>query len=1701
MINGKKLLAIMLVFTLTFSYFSIVTEVIATTDFISIFGNSSDTGNENVEFEAYLANEEKTSSAMISDVNNENLAIKLQLGVKNSGYLKDAKVEIKGENEKNLNFKISENSISEQNSNVQSLEDNVLTFNKIDNSSDKIEVLIPIEYENEEYINEEKLCSTSNVIISGIYVDDEGKENEISKEVELTLAWKDERDVSVQTEISKYIQFGEDGIILQTKVIVDNSNENKNSLPVKTSELNIEVPKINDVAPTEVRVVANSTLGTNGKGVGETQFNDENWNYNSDENKVEIKVENQKELVEVNKSESFLKIEGEEIQEERYYSQSGVDEYLITYTFRNVEQLEKINISTKAEAILTTFSGVEANENIFVTSAEKVDEYTLTGQTGNIISYNIENETKEKSKVYAYLNQETEYDSKTAINISYKDIVEEIIVEDVNNYYIDKSGNEVDVDDVYYKQICVSKEEFNDILGEEGNIQILDASGNLLTIINKETTADDNGNYIVNFKDKISKIAIKTSASINEGNLVIASKKAISSSNLSKADYAKVDYLVTKTAQKAKFAYVSDLVELDNQETKTKLNDTTTDFNLVIDRESLSTITTNSNVEIRLELNNDKETSDIYGNSIFEIEMPEYITGLNVTNASMIYGEGLEISGVESYVREDGKVIIKLTVEGNQKGLNSGVLTNGANIVLTADVTIDMYTPSKETSIKAYCYNSEATNYSNAVEYSIGDSIICEAEEVKIQYSAPNGLVAINTLANYNNVGATVTSIKQGEQVDYIDIYSEAKESTMEIIVVNNNDNSVSDLSILGRIPFKGVKDIANGEDLGTTLDTKLVSEIVSDEKNIGDFVVYYSENKEATKDLSDSKNEWNSNPSSFENIKSYLIVPKDDNYKMEEKQVLKFTYTYEIPADLDHNENIYGTFLAYYTNNTEVATVNETSKPDLVGLTTGVGPELDLEIKSDVKEVKVSEEITATISIKNIGEDIANNVVLTIPVPKITTLEDVETNKDNIELQNIDNNIVLNLDKMEKDETIDITLKLKVNDLEESDTDTISIVATATAKDLQKELKATSEDIEIKKSELSLTQRMDFEEPESFFMKGDKFTISLSAKNLTNKKVENVLVVVQLPKEVEFIEAYMVESLGEGNTEEIKNAEYDETTNKVTWKIDDIKANTNKTLKLKLEIGDLDAGMTEKLAEITAQISAENVDMYKGNTLNVNIGRSSLSITQTTSTPTYVKEGETIDYLFSIKNESPINATDVLLTDIIPDGIVVRSISYESEGIQNESKMSEKKNAKLTLTIPANSQVDVNVKALATSLDGVQEKTITNEGSISMEGIETISSNSVTHIIQANEDITDLDEISTTDETSSTVIDTDSITSTDITKTYKITGTAWLDLNENGMREDNEKRMENVTAMLVDSSTGVIKATTTTNNNGEYTFAGLQNGSYLVLFKYDTVLYTTTTYKKEEIESNINSDAVTTKIEQDGKKENGAVTDVININGASVSNIDIGFVEAEQFSLQLDKTISKVTVQNSQGTKTEEFDKTKLAKYDIAAKYLSGTTVYVEYTFTVTNNGDLSGYATEIVDYVPKGMTFNSNLNPDWYTGTDGNLYTKSLANVELTKGESREITLVLTKQMTAENTGLVSNTAEISEDYNIYGVSDKNSVPANKAQGEDDMSTADTILTVKTGESLIYVSGIIISLIIGSAVAFIVYERVLKSKRKGGV
>ena len=68
----------------------------------------------------------------------------------------------------------------------------------------------------------------------------------------------------------------------------------------------------------------------------------------------------------------------------------------------------------------------------------------------------------------------------------------------------------------------------------------------------------------------------------------------------------------------------------------------------------------------------------------------------------------------------------------------------------------------------------------------------------------------------------------------------------------------------------------------------------------------------------------------------------------------------------------------------------------------------------------------------------------------------------------------------------------------------------------------------------------------------------------------------------------------------------------------------------------------------------------------------------------------------------------------------------------------------------------------------------------------------------------------------------------------------------------------------------------------------------------------------------------------------------------------------------------------------------------------------------------------------------------------------------------------------MTETNTGIINNNSEIKEDYNEKGIQDRDSTPGNNAQGEDDISSANVIITVKTGATVIYTIIVFIALIV---------------------
>ncbi len=187
---------------------------------------------------------------------------------------------------------------------------------------------------------------------------------------------------------------------------------------------------------------------------------------------------------------------------------------------------------------------------------------------------------------------------------------------------------------------------------------------------------------------------------------------------------------------------------------------------------------------------------------------------------------------------------------------------------------------------------------------------------------------------------------------------------------------------------------------------------------------------------------------------------------------------------------------------------------------------------------------------------------------------------------------------------------------------------------------------------------------------------------------------------------------------------------------------------------------------------------------------------------------------------------------------------------------------------------------------------------------------------------------------------------------------------------------------------------------------------------------------------------------------------------------------EKKVFDLALRKWVTQAIVtENGQtyvtdtGHKAED-EPEEIVKVDLKKSKLNDVVVKFNYSIRVTNEGEIAGYAKEVSDYIPNGLKFVAEDNPDW-TEKDGKIVTRALENTLLQPGESAEVKVLLTWINSANNMGVMTNTAEISEDYNDYGIPDRDSTPNNKVPGEDDIDDAPVMLTVKTGSDvIIYIS-----------------------------
>lgn len=1637
----KKIVASMLVLLIMLTNLSSIGVHIGEVIAADINNQNAKTKNPNVEIDTYFIQEqEKKTYEATKNVGEENKII-AQITVKNSGYLKDAKIEFE-----NTNFNILDTITSEFISHVNT-KNNEILLNQID-AGESIRIEIPIEFKNAEEYDPNQFNAVNKAKISGIYIDNKAVQNKIEKEMLLSLNWVTSSEAVVEAKVSKFVPYninGEKGLIMQTTIT---SGVKENTAPIKVEELKIQIPNINNIPPKDIKVNANSMIATTGEENG-LSFNENNYSIN--EGIVTINVQN---IKDGNQNISWKK--------------QGQNEYVITYIYPEeaLNNEKAIIASMKVNSNITLYN---ANETLLQANYE--NELEMNEKIGNVVDFTIETtESLSKGQMYAnYIaneKQEVLYNEKVIANIGLANLIDEIVIN--KNADIFKSETEqasttyANKNYAYYKSISIAKENLSKILGEEGYIKIY-SKDKEVAIIDKNVKEDENGNIEVKVNElDINDIKLQTSKPQKEGKLEINLEKAIKTDiDYSKAQISKMEKLNTQI--KAVASLKGEILVEQNVEANINLVEPQAKVELVSNTTEFSTLVKNENVQLKAILNTSSNYNKLYTNPKIVLELPSYVEQIDIKNIELLYEEELVKEKEELKVAPDGTKILEITLKGTQTKYSKDAITGGTNIIITADITTNNLTPTKQDKITMTVIN-ENENTQVAIP---------------INFIAPLGIVTVNKISNYAE-GKELTALTTNEEAS-LEVQEPAKNAVGEIQVINNYNNPIKNVTILGRTLAEGTTNPENAsESLNNTLNIPMLGKIKSNEAK--DVNIYYSENGNADKDLNNPENGWKQEVANFSNVKSYLIE-LNENENMNIGDSIKFTYDMQIPENLRYSQTASSLYTVYFDNEQQEQTLEDKTTSRMVTLSTGVAPDLKVTLSSTAKENSVVRDgmyLTFTAEVENLGTIDAKNTKLSITAPSVENEQGSYTvlhteYKEEDFFNGYDDSTepekIINIGEVKAGQKVKVEFEMKIEsvDLKPEVTEmTLPIVVRAIADEMEKEVKSNEYILKVAKADITLMV-MHSLTTDSTLIKDDEIIYSTKVRQVNHSgSLKYVKIKMQIPKGLEIEEADIKEIII--TKEIIHNVNIDKKNNIVEFIIQEFSVDSMIKCNVKTKIGDI-------MGEISPKVTAEvNGNEYIGNSIKNKVSKLNFTIEQTRLDKPYVKENEQITFEYKITNTSDVYTSDFTFENIIPDGMKITDIEIETNGQNTKVKDYSTDKLVISRSFHANQTVIYRITMQANLLPDVElEKVIENYASIYAKGFEKIESNRVKVTIEYNEDVHDTDE------------DQPQNPNKPVSNKKIISGIAWLDENLDGERNDNEKLLSGIEVRLLNKETNKVMQTTATSSNGEYSFTGVNKGEYLVVFVYDTEEYKLTEYKKNNVSQSTNSDFINTIMEIRRKEQTVAVSDTIKVTDSNVRNIDIGLIELDKSDMKLDKYISAVTITYGNTIKTYNYDNLKVAKVEIPAKELKNATVIVEYKIVLTNEGSIANYVRKVVDYTPKGMNFNSELNKDWYTSNNGDLYNSSLANTKIEPGQSKEMSLTLIKKMTDTNTGIVNNNAEIYEVYNEEGKQDVDSIAGNKVSGEDDMSSADLVISVKTGDAIIYT--IIISSIICIVLAVSIY------------
>lgn len=1583
---NKFISALIVVMLIISSYGSFILEAVAT--------DKNYVSNKNINFNAYFKDGESKVYNIEEDTKDER---NLYFGIKiKEGIMQNTKIIVK-----DPNFEINYEELKD-NESIKNINDkeHIIELNTI---SEDIEIPLKIKYKSKSKIPLKYLQKDTNISLEGIYTDSKNKEENVTKGNNINIKWISEIEGILQTDIKNYIEDSGKSVIITNTI----GQMNNSIVPMEYLEFSSKVPKILGILPEEINVIENGRKLTVDEFV-----------YDKEREKIIIRKENT-----LNENNEIDNLEG------------NVN-YTITYVYNNEFKLEKINFWTEEYLKLKPYNLdekiINSNSNL---EKEKTNQTTIL----NI------NSLESLSKGYLYSQQEAVYPINMNLQIQCILPNKDIVIKETENKLIGDNININLENNTVYLNTVIPKREVLNVLGEEGKLEIYnETNGNLLSIVNRDSKEDENGNIIINY-DNVSKIKILIKNPENIGNINICSNKKITKNN-------GIDNKTLKKLNTLKLVYENNNMIFNNVvENEIKLYETVTKSTIQLNKTEFSTIDNKTKINIKINLNTQNMDYDLYKNPVLKIIFPSDFEIVNIEKVGMSFENGLHLENVSMKNNEDGTKTLTINISGEQLTYLNDDITANTQITVEGEVKVFSNLTSKDTNITYMYTNEKAITYENNGVYNI-----------PLKITAPYGFI-MDTEVNGEK--------SKNKELNEIELRSNTVSQIIHVkeTIINNFDSEVNNLELIGMIPTKNKEyklgDIRVNSDFYAKIEGNIY--INKDRAKI-----YFSEDNV---NWSESKNE-NSN-----------LFKIELNSKISKGEELIVEYDLKIPENITYNKNSYIAFIVNGIQNESMVSnwSGMKIKTEDIQLT-NKAPEISTIDKSELKtEISV---MKGNISLKE-GETVNNeqNLKYIINLKNETgkTIKNINVTAKNAnavfyEFTTVDINDELTNDgfyelpnKKQEEFVIEELKPGEERKLEyqvivkkgNENSDTYATIKIAGEGIDTKEIKSILNPISEAKLKIQLNPATTFGYPDEITEETAPI-FGISVKNLTNEEINNLTVSLFYTKYIRFESDY-VESLPNNRVEFLENEN-----NTVKVKIANIKPGEEVTAYL--------YGLVNLIEENKDQISfytfANTIyddKEYISGQLDFKINKSltDFKLVQTANIENEVKQDDNLIYETEITNIGKKEAL-VSISDKVPENAVISKVYIEQDNQKIEIPK-EGQTITYSLIIKAGEKVKLIIDTkINTYLNNNTE--ISNMVElVSRQTIGYKTSNAVKHKI--------VDEIQGEDTGGEGEDGKDEV------EFNSISGFVWNDADKDGVKDAEEVNIQDVRVLLITNAGNILKETVS-NSNGYYEFINLEDGEYRVIFEYDTQKYYLSPYKVNGINESINSDVLETEIEENKAKKKVAATENLKVKDIDLNNIDAGLIEYSARKLKITKTITNVKVKTNKRQKEYKFSRKQIAKVEIKSKEMANSQIEIEYTIDVQNLGETEEIIQEIIDIPSSDLKLEDNSGT-WYKKKE-NIATNELENITILPGETKSIKLIMKTTIGKEGEGKnVINKANIekiksqNENLNIE-IDNKN-------------NTAKLIIAVSTGAAYITIL-IFILLIILLIVTKIIIKKRGKFKKK---